>query len=186
MKFIPTSLEGCFEIEMTASQDERGWFGRFFCKKEFSTIGHTKEWVQMNHSFTVTKGALRGLHFQKPPFSEIKLVRCISGSVFDVVVDIRKNSKTFLRSFSIELSSEKRNMIYIPEGFAHGFQTLRENSELIYLHSQYYTPESESGIRYNDPMINIAWPLPVDQLSERDKNHELINADYKGIDLLIG
>ena len=174
MKFIPTILNGSFTIQLDPINDERGWFARYFCKKEFSTIGHEKEWVQMNHSFSLKKGTLRGMHFQKPPHSEIKLVRCIQGSVFDVIIDLRKDSPTFLKWFGAELSAENKLMMYIPEGFAHGFQTLEDNSGLLYMHTAYYSPEAESGLRYNDPQVNISWPLEISEISMRDTNHDIL------------
>ncbi len=174
MKFIPTILNGSFTIQLDPINDERGWFARYFCKKEFSTIGHEKEWVQMNHSFSLKKGTLRGMHFQKPPYSEIKLVRCIQGSVFDVIIDLRKDSPTFLKWFGTELSAENKLMMYIPEGFAHGFQTLEDNSGLLYMHTAYYSPEAEDGLRYNDPQVNISWPLEISEISMRDTNHDLL------------
>jgi dTDP-4-dehydrorhamnose 3,5-epimerase len=176
MKFKPTIIAGVYEIEMEPFTDKRGWFGRFYCKNEFAEIGHDKEWVQMNHSFTKEKGALRGTHFQKAPYAEIKMVRCISGCVYDVVVDLRKDSETFLKWVGVELSAAKKNMIYIPVGCAHGFQTLSANCELIYLHSDFYNSSAESGVKYDDPAIGIKWPLEVQQVSERDQKHELINA----------
>ena len=139
MIFTPTFLQGNFVIDLKVNADDRGWFGRTFCRDTFEKeIGHTKEWKQMNHSFTKLKGAVRGLHYQIAPFSEIKLVRCVAGSVFDVVVDIRKNSPSYLQYFATELSSDNKRMMYIPEGFAHGFQTLENNTELIYCHSENY------------------------------------------------
>ena len=174
MKFIPTILNGSFTIQLDPINDERGWFARYFCKKEFSTIGHEKEWVQMNHSFSLKKGTLRGMHFQKPPHSEVKLVRCIQGSVFDVIIDLRKDSPTFLKWFGAELSAENKLMMYIPEGFAHGFQTLEDNSGLLYMHTAYYSPEAESGLRYNDPQVNISWPLEISEISMRDTNHDIL------------
>ena len=174
MKFIPTILNGSFTIQLDPINDERGWFARYFCKKEFSTIGHNKEWVQMNHSFSLKKGTLRGMHFQKPPYSEIKLVRCIQGSVFDVIIDLRKDSPTFLKWFGAELSAENKLMMYIPEGFAHGFQTLEDNSGLLYMHTAYYSPEAEDGLRYNDPQVNISWPLEISEISMRDTNHDIL------------
>ena len=174
MKFIPTILNGSFTIQLDPINDERGWFARYFCKKEFSTIGHNKEWVQMNHSFSLKKGTLRGMHFQKPPYSEIKLVRCIQGSVFDVIIDLRKDSPTFLKWFGAELSAENKLMMYIPEGFAHGFQTLEDNSGLLYMHTAYYSPEAEDGLRYNDPQVNISWPIEISEISMRDTNHDIL------------
>ncbi len=181
MIFHPTSLSGSFTIEPEAVQDERGWFARYYCANEFKKIGHDKEWVQMNHSFTHSKGSIRGMHFQLDPFREIKLVRCISGAVFDVIIDLRKDSPGFLNWFGAELSSANKKMMYIPEGFAHGFQTLSNDCELLYHHSAFYLPDKESGIRYNDPRINIEWPLAVTVVSDKDKQHELIDDHFKGI-----
>lgn len=181
MTFTPTSLQDSFVIDLNVFKDERGWFARTYCKDEFAQIGHSAEWVQMNHSFTTMKGTIRGMHFQLPPFEEIKMVRCISGAVYDVIIDLRKDSETFLQYFGTELSAENRKMLYIPKGFAHGFQTLSENAELIYHHSQFYKPGVESGIRYDDPAIGIQWPLQAVNVSERDLNHSLIDKNFKGI-----
>lgn len=181
MIFTPTPLEGSYLIELQPVRDERGWFARFYCKDEFKQIGHDKEWVQLNHSATYQKGALRGMHFQMPPFTEIKMVRCIAGVVFDVIIDLRKNSKTFLQWFGIELSAENKRMLYIPEGFAHGFQCLTENCELIYHHTEFYQPCAEGGIRYDDTKINIQWQLPVTTISVRDKSHPYLDESFKGI-----
>jgi len=183
MKFTSTGLSGSFIIDIFPVEDERGWFVRTFCKDEFAEIGHTKEWLQLNHSFTYDAGTIRGMHFQKPPFSEIKLIRCIAGKIFDVVVDLRKNSSTFLKWFGAELSAENKKMIYIPEGFAHGFQTLTNDCQLIYNHSQYYKPGVEGGIKYDDARIGIAWRLPPKNVSERDNNHPLLNKDFEGLNI---
>ncbi len=181
MTFAETTLKGSYVISLTPFSDGRGWFARTYCKNEFAAIGHDKEWVQMNHSFTKEKGTVRGMHFQHPPFSEIKMVRCVAGAVLDVIVDIRKGSPTFLQSAAVELSASNKQMIYIPEGFAHGFQTLAENTELIYHHSEFYQPGVEGGLRYNDKVLNILWPLPVCNVSERDNNHSLLDGNFKGI-----
>ena len=181
MIFTPTALAGSYIIDLSPSADSRGWFARTYCKNEFAQIGHTKEWVQINHSFTAAAGAIRGVHYQLPPFTEIKMLRCIAGAVYDVIVDIRKDSTTFLQWFAVELSSTNRKMLYIPAGFAHGFQTLSADCELIYHHSEFYTPGAEAGLRYNDPALGIEWPLPPTELSERDKQHPLLNANFAGI-----
>ena len=181
MIFTEIALKGSYTIDLNVFADDRGWFARTFCKKEFELIGHDKEWVQMNHSFTIKKGSIRGMHFQLPPFSEIKMVRCIAGAVNDVIIDLRKDSATFLQWAAIELSATNKKMIYIPEGFAHGFQTLSDNCELIYHHSQFYTPGVEAGIQYNDQLINIKWPLPVAHISERDNQHNLLDENFKGL-----
>jgi dTDP-4-dehydrorhamnose 3,5-epimerase len=181
MIFTETSLSGSYIIDILVNEDERGWFARTFCKEEFKKIGHDAEWVQLNHSFTKRKGTIRGMHFQNPPFSEIKLVRCITGSVYDVIIDLRKNSPTFLQWFGVELSAKNRKMIYIPKGFAHGFQTLKNNSELIYHHTSAYVPNVEGGIKYDEPMINIKWPEVLTIISQRDKEHNLLTDNFTGI-----
>lgn len=181
MKFEETKLKGSFVADIFAASDERGWFARTFCKEEFKKIGFTAEWVQLNHSFTNVAGTIRGMHYQLPPFAEIKLVRCIAGAVFDVIIDLRKNSATFLKWFGTELSAENKKMIYIPEGFAHGFQTLADNSELIYHHSQFYKPGFEGGIKYDDKMINIKWPRKVTTISKRDNEHNYLAENFNGI-----
>jgi dTDP-4-dehydrorhamnose 3,5-epimerase len=181
MIFHPTKLAGSYIIDLEPRSDERGWFARFYCKNEFNQIGHTKEWVQLNHSVSYEKGTLRGMHFQLPPFREIKMVRCIAGAIFDVIVDIRKDSPTFQQWIGVELSAANKKMLYIPEGFAHGFQTLSDNCELIYHHSEYYTPGAEGGLRYDDPALKIEWPLPVAVISARDEGHPYVNEQFKGI-----
>jgi dTDP-4-dehydrorhamnose 3,5-epimerase len=181
MTFTETALKGSFIIDLNLFQDERGWFARTYCKNEFEQIGHVKEWVQLNHSFTKQKGTIRGMHYQMSSFAEIKLVRCISGKIYDVIIDMRKDSPTFLQWTGVELSAENKRMLYIPEGFAHGFQALSDDCELIYHHSQFYTPNVEAGIRYNDPKININWPLPLTSISKRDEEHPLLDNNFKGI-----
>jgi len=181
MIFKELPLAGAFEVEPEIRKDERGYFYRFFCKQEFADFGLVHNWVQSNHSFTSEVGTIRGMHYQLPPYSEVKFLRCISGSVYDVIIDLRSDSKTFLQWFGIKLSAANRKMLYIPEGFAHGFQTLTKDCELTYQHSAYYTQGAEGGISFDDPAINIYWPLPVTQLSERDKNHTLINLSFTGI-----
>ncbi|MFM9908428.1 MAG: dTDP-4-dehydrorhamnose 3,5-epimerase [Chitinophagaceae bacterium] len=181
MIFSPTLLNGSYIIKLNPLQDERGWFIRYYCKEEFQKINHTKEWVQMNHSFTKQKGSLRGMHYQINPSKEIKMVRCISGAVFDVIIDLRSGSDTFLKWIGVELSAENKKMVYIPEGFAHGFQCLEDDCELLYHHSTFYNPTAEAGIRFNDPLININWPLPLTAISPRDQQHPYLNQNFKGI-----
>lgn len=181
MIFSPTPLTGSYEITPEPRVDSRGWFARFFCKEEFAAIGHQGEWVQMNHSFTQHRGTIRGMHFQHQPFAETKFLRCIAGAVFDVIIDLRKDSSTFLKWYGTELSAENKKMLYIPEGFAHGFQTLTDGCELLYHHSQVYEPRAEAGIRYNDALINIKWPLHLTEISERDAAHPLLIPSFKGL-----
>lgn len=174
MNFINLNLEPAYLIEQDLFKDDRGFFFRYYSKEDFAQIGHTKEWIQMNHSFTALKGTIRGMHYQLSPNQEIKLVRCVSGSVFDVIIDMRQSSPNYLKWQGFELSANNKNALYIPEGFAHGFQVLENNSELLYMHTAPYSKESEAGVRYNDPVININWPLEVSLVSERDKNHPLL------------
>jgi len=179
MIFTAAPLKGVYVVEPEPYSDQRGWFARTYCQEEFAAIGHDKPWLQINHSFTQQSGTTRGMHFQKPPFSEIKLLRCIAGAIFDVVVDMREDSPTRWQWFGIELSAVNRKMLYIPEGFAHGFETLQDNTELIYHHSQLYMPGAEGGLRFDDPALAIQWPLPVRLVSERDKQHPLLKGSNK-------
>jgi dTDP-4-dehydrorhamnose 3,5-epimerase len=181
MKFTETAIKGVYYIDLKTNEDERGWFARAFCINEFAQIEHTKNWLQINHSFTKYKGTIRGMHYQNPPFNEIKLVRCISGAILDVVVDIRKGSPTFLKWISVELSMENKRMIYIPEGMAHGFQTLTDDVELLYHHSAIYEPSSEAGLHYNDPALQISWNETPTVVSEKDKTRAIINESFNGI-----
>jgi len=181
LKFSKTHLKGLYVIDTEPFVDERGQFFRTFCKKEFAEIGHTKEFVQINHSINKFKGTFRGFHYQIPPFKEIKVVRCISGKVLDIIIDIRKNSDTFLQHYQIELSEENKKMIYIPEGFAHGFITLEDNSQLIYYHSSFYVPNFEGGLRFDDDLIDINFPIEPKIISDRDNNFSLITDAFIGI-----
>ena len=183
MIFRETFLRGAYIVELKPFTDDRGMFVRTFCKNEFQEIGHVKEFIQFNHSVTNKKGTIRGLHYQVPPYSEIKLIRCVRGSVYDVIVDLRQHSPTFLKHVSVELTEHNLLSLYIPEGFAHGFQTLEDNTQLIYHHTAYYTPGHEAGIRYNDPSVGISWPLPVSVITDKDMNHDLLTNSFKGISL---
>ena len=183
MNFFKTKLKGLFVIEPELYEDKRGNFYRVFCQNELKQIGYNNSIVQINQSFNKKKGTIRGMHFQYPPMAEIKIVRCTAGSIFDVAIDLRANSPTYLQWYSEILSTENKKMICIPEGFAHGFQTLEDNIEIIYLHTEFYSSELESAVRYDDPKFNISWPLELTVISERDKNHPLINGDFKCISL---
>ncbi len=174
MKFIETRIKDLYVIEVDAYKDSRGMFTRTYCKKEFAQINFDKEFVQINFSFNKSKGTLRGMHYQEVPFEETKLIRCSSGKVFDVAIDLRKNSGTYLEWFGTDLSRENMRMILIPGGFAHGFITLEDDSELIYHHTEYHNPSSERGIRYEDKTINIKWPVEVTTISDKDNNYPLI------------
>jgi len=183
MTFKESALKGVYIIELKPFIDNRGLFARTFCKKEFQEIGHDQEFVQFNHSVTHKKGSIRGMHYQMPPFSEIKLIRCVRGSVYDVIIDLRKDSSTFLKYTSVEITEHNMLSLYIPHGFAHGFQTLEDNTQLIYHHTAYYTPGYEAGILYNDPAIGITWPLPVSVITEKDLNHSLLKKSFIGISI---
>ena len=181
MIFEETNFKGLFLIKPNVLGDSRGWFMRTYSKDLFIKNIHdiSPNWVQMNHSFSKEKGTWRGFHFQNSPFQEAKLIRCINGKVLDCAIDLRIGSKTFLKIFKTELSSENKSMVYIPRGFAHGFLTLEENSELIYLHDEYYNPEAESGINFKDPLINF--DIQPQFISERDKSHNFLTVEFKGI-----
>ena len=183
MEFIKTPFEGLFVIEHNIFKDQRGLFARTFCKLEFKKIGFEKDFVQFNHSFNKTKGTIRGMHFQVNPFCETKLIRCIQGSVFDVVIDIRAGSPTYLQHFSIELCSNKMTSLLIPEGFAHGFQVLENNSALIYHHTQFFNAIADAGIKHDDNVLGINWPLPIINISKKDSSYPSIDKNFKGIEL---
>jgi dTDP-4-dehydrorhamnose 3,5-epimerase len=181
LQFISNHIKDLYTISLKKLEDERGLFARTFCKKEFEQIGFNKEFVQFNHSFNTHKGTIRGMHFQQQPYSETKLIRCVQGAVYDVAVDIREGSPTFLQYFGVELSAKNMMSILIPEGFAHGFQTVEDNTILIYHHTQYYTPSADAGLRYNDTALQINWPLPPVMLSTKDTAYTLIDKNFKGI-----
>ena len=183
MKFIEVPLAGAYIIELEPYMDERGIFARTFCQKEFTKIGFSKQINQINHSVTRQKGAIRGMHYQLPPACEIKIIRCVQGKVFDVMADIRAGSPTFMHWYGVELSEDNMRMVYIPEGFTHGFQTLTDNAALIYHHSAFYNPEHERGLRYNDSVLSINWPLPAGVISPKDQNYPLLDDNFKGIEI---
>lgn len=170
MIFTPLSLNGAYLIDLERRGDHRGSFARLFCQEEFRQHGLTDIWSQCNVSHSVQKGTLRGMHFQRPPKADAKLVKCMAGSVFDVIVDLRENSETYGQWVSVTLTADGGEMIYIPQGFAHGFQTLSENAQLLYFHSDSYSPEHEGGFHHADPAVGIAWPLEIASLSDRDNN----------------
>ena len=168
MKFISTKLEGAFIVEPEAHEDSRGFFARTFCVREFGERGLATSFVQCSVSLNRKMGTLRGLHYQRPPAPEVKLVRCSAGALYDVIVDLRPDSPTYLRHIGVELTGRNRRALYVPKMFAHGYQTLEEDTEVFYQISEYYTPETATGVRYNDPKLGIEWPLPVADLSEKD------------------
>jgi dTDP-4-dehydrorhamnose 3,5-epimerase len=176
MRFTPTSLAGAYLIQLEPRIDARGTFARAFCAREFAEQGLTSSFVQANISANVRAGTLRGLHFQHGPHSEVKLVQCVKGSVYDVVVDTRRESETYLQWTGVELSEGNGVMIYVPAGFAHGYQTLTDAANVLYLVSEFYTPELEGGLRYDDPKLEIKWPRAVSDISEKDGRWPLLPA----------
>jgi dTDP-4-dehydrorhamnose 3,5-epimerase len=170
---IPTALSNLVVIERERLGDERGFFSRFFCAEELSDFG-TGRIAQINHTMTRAKGAIRGMHFQQAPHVEAKFVSCLAGAVFDVAVDLRPQSPTYLKWHGEVLSAENARSMMIPPGFAHGFQTLTQNCQLIYLHDKPYAPGAEGGVNSLDPKISIAWPLPAARMSERDRNFPML------------
>jgi dTDP-4-dehydrorhamnose 3,5-epimerase len=161
-------LAGAAEITTKAAHDSRGWFARFFCQHDLAAVNGGRAIQQVNCSHTERRGTIRGLHFQRPPHAEDKVVRCIAGRIYDVMVDLRPESATYGQWHGIVLDSALRNMLYIPSGFAHGFQTLEDHCEVLYLHTEFHAPQSEAGYRHDSPWLNITWPLPVTELSPRD------------------
>lgn len=171
MNFCDTKLPGVFEIRVDPRHDERGFFARSWCKKEFEEHGLNPTLVQCNVSFNARAGTLRGLHYQAPPYPEAKLVRCTRGTIYDVVVDLRPDSPTFKRWIGVELTYRDRNMVYVPEGCAHGFVTLEDESEVFYQMSEFYHPDLARGVRWDDPAFGIEWPVAATQMSERDRDY---------------
>lgn len=178
MHFIKTPLEGAYLIDLDKKGDDRGFFARFFCAKEFKEYGLEENFVQVNNSLSVHKGTMRGMHYQLSPLAESKLVRCLTGSLYDVILDLRKESPTFGQWFGSELNPENRRMMYVPKGFGHGFVSLKDHTEILYLSSQYYSSELERGIRWNDPKFAIRWPIPPTIISEKDAGHPDFNAEH--------
>lgn len=174
MKFVATELDGAWIIELDRLEDERGFFARSFCQRDFDELGMNSTVVQSNISFNASRGTLRGMHYQVAPAEESKLVRCTQGSIVDIIVDMRKDSPTYREHISVELSADNHRSLFVPANFAHGFQTLEDNTEVMYMVSGFYTPECERGLRFNDPALNIHWPLPVDQVSDKDANWSLL------------
>ena len=176
-----TPISNLVVVESLQNIDNRGSFERLYCEGELADIIGSRRILQINLSRTLTMGTIRGLHFQRPPNAEMKLVRCLKGKVWDIAVDLRHDSPTFLQWHAEELTPTNSLMMVIPEGFAHGFQTLENESEIIYLHTSFYSPQSESGLRYNDPRLSINWPIKENNLSDRDASYPMINLDYLGV-----
>lgn len=169
--FRETKLPGAFLIELTKAEDERGYFTRTFCRREFEEHGLNPKVAQCGVSFNKRKGVLRGMHFQTPPFAEVKLVRCVAGSIYDVIIDLRPGSATYKQSFAVELSARGQTMLYVPEQFAHGFQTLEDGSAVFYQISQFYSPQHARGVRWDDPAFGIDWPPAERTINERDRSY---------------
>ena len=171
MVFTETGLSGAFIVDVERHIDERGFFARSWCNREFDQRGLNPSVVQCNVSGNKVKGTLRGMHYQVAPHAEVKLVRCTKGAIYDVIVDLRASSPTFLRHVGVELTADNHRALYIPEGFAHGFMTLQDDSEVFYQMSALYEPSAARGVRWNDPIFGIAWPLPVSVISTRDREY---------------
>lgn len=169
--FVETFLKGAFVIDLEKREDDRGFFARAFCQREFAEHGLEVQVAQCNVSFNERKGTLRGMHYQVSPFEEAKLVRCNMGSIYDVIIDLRRGSPTLGQSFGVELTAQNRRMLYVPREFAHGFQTLEHNTEVFYLMSQFYSAEHSRGVRWNDPAFGINWPLDERIINERDQTY---------------
>lgn len=176
-----TPLEGLLVIQREKLSDERGFLSRLFCASDLAAFGWQGPIAQLNETATALKGTVRGLHFQRPPHAEIKLVTCTRGRILDVAVDLRENSPTFLRHFAIELSEDNACSLLIPMGFAHGFQALTDEVRMIYAHSAPYAASAEGGLNPRDPALSIDWPLPVAGLSPRDAAHPFVSGDYRGV-----
>jgi dTDP-4-dehydrorhamnose 3,5-epimerase len=170
-------------VERQQLGDSRGFLSRLFCAEELAASGWRKPIAQINQTFTQKQGTIRGLHFQRPPYAEMKLVTCLRGAIWDVAVDLRAGSPTFLQWHAEDLSATNHRALLIPEGFAHGFQTLCDDCELIYLHARAYTPGAEAGLNPKDPMLSITWPLDITELSTRDAQHLMLDHQFKGVTL---
>ncbi len=177
MLFTETKLSGAYLVEIKKLEDERGFFGRAWCQHEFEEHGLKAVIRQINTSYSIKKGTIRGMHFQADPYQEAKFIRCTRGRIFDVIIDLRPASPTFMQWTGHELSEDNYQMMYVPENFAHGFVTLQDHCEVYYPTTEFYTPGSERGIRYNDPAFNIIWPVKVEIVSEKDRNHPLFDVN---------
>lgn len=179
----PTSIAGVTVIERQPREDHRGFLSRFYCEEEFAAAGVTRSIRQINHTLTRRRGTIRGLHFQQPPYAELKVVSCLRGEIFDVAVDLRAGSPTFLRWHGERLSAANHRALVVPEGFAHGFQALTDDCEILYLVTAAYEPAAESAVNALDPRVGIAWPLPIADMSDRDRAHSMLTSAFRGIDL---
>lgn len=186
MKFHPTRLQDAYTVEIEKRGDDRGFFARVFCENEFDQAGLAPKFVQVNNSLSAKKGTLRGMHYQLPPKAEVKLVRCIRGALWDAILDLRPNTPTFGKWFGAELTAENRLMMYVPRGFAHGMVTLTDDTEALYLVSEFYGPEQERGVRWNDPKFAISWPVEPTEISPKDANWPDFDPAFHGIEQLRG
>jgi dTDP-4-dehydrorhamnose 3,5-epimerase len=186
MKFHPTPLKGAYTIEPERRGDDRGFFARVFCQNEFIQAGLSPLIVQVNNSLSANKGTLRGLHYQLAPKAEVKIVRCVCGAMWDLIVDLRPDSPTFAKWFGAELNAENRLMMYVPKGFAHAILTLSDDAEAFYMVSEFYAPEQERGLRWNDPKFNIDWPIEPSEVSPKDAKWPDFDPVFHGTELLRG
>jgi len=176
MIFIETKLKGAYIVDIEPHEDERGFFARSWCAEEFEKHGLNPHLAQCNISFNKKRSTLRGMHYQVAPFAEAKLVRCTMGTIYDVIIDLRQDSPTFKEWYSVELTAENRRALYIPEGLAHGFQTLMDDTEVFYQMSEFYHPECARGVRWDDPEFDVAWPVKAVVISEKDLHYEFFNS----------
>jgi len=174
MKFVQTAIDGVAILELEQRSDDRGFFARSFCQDEFTANGLLPDVAQCNISHNHAAGTLRGMHFQLPPATEAKLVRCIAGAIVDIIVDLRPGSPTYLQHVSVKLSAANRRSLYVPPMFAHGYQTLVDDTEVLYQVSERYTPGMERGLRYDDPVLALSWPVPVSKISDKDASWPLL------------
>lgn len=186
MIFNQTPLHGAYTIDLEKRGDDRGFFARMFCEKEFAEHGLETKFVQVNNSLSTKAGVLRGMHYQLPPFAEVKVVRCVRGALWDFIVDLRPDSPTFKQWFGAELSAENRTMMYVPRGFGHGFITLTDDTEAVYLVSAFYGPEQERGVRYSDPSIGVELPIQPTEVSPKDAAWPDLDAGFHGLEQLRG
>ena len=178
MKFMETPLKGAFVIEIEPRGDERGFFARAFCQRELTAAGLNPKIVQINNSLSRHAGTLRGIHYQLAPKAEDKIVRCIRGALYDAIIDLRPDSPTFLQHYGVELTAENRKALYVPKGFGHAFLTLVDDTETLYMVTEYYAPDRERGLRFNDPKLGIPWPIPPTVVSDKDRAWPEYSPDY--------
>jgi dTDP-4-dehydrorhamnose 3,5-epimerase len=186
MIFNQTPLAGAYTIDLEKRGDDRGFFARLFCEREFAEAGLETHFVQINNSLSAKRGTLRGLHYQLPPAAEVKVVRCVRGALWDVILDLRAGSPSFGQWYGAELSAENRRMMYVPRGFAHGFVTLSDDTEAVYLVSAFYSPENERGVRFDDPAHGISWPTGPAEISDKDRKWPDLNAEFHGFERMRG